>query len=89
MSSRVWRACAKRIAGYLLFCRFAQTSVATHLLFRCIQHFLCFGGSILEASGDVVQKLARLALKDDAFAVLNSGVRAGDCHNRTCSQKGV
>ena len=29
-----------------------------------------FGGSILKTSDDVVQKLTRLALKDDAFAVL-------------------
>ena len=48
-----------------------------------------FGGSILQTSDDVVQKLARLALKDDAFAILDNGVRAGDCHKKIGSLHGV
>ena len=43
---------------------------------------LGFGGSILKTCEDVVQKLVRLALKDDAFTVLDKGVRAGDYHKR-------
>ena len=48
-----------------------------------------FGGSILKTSDDVVQKLARLALKDDAFAVLDNGVRAGDYRKRMGSLHGI
>ena len=49
---------------------------------------LGFGGSILKTCEDVVQKLVRLALKDDAFAVLDKGVRAGDYHKRIGSPHG-
>ena len=37
----------------------------------------------------VVQKLARLALKDDAFAILDNGVKAGDRRKRTGSLHGI
>ena len=48
-----------------------------------------FGGSILKTSDDVVQKLARLALKDDTFAVLDNGARARDYHQRIGSLHGI
>ena len=41
------------------------------------------GVSILKTRDDVVQKLARLALKDDALAVVDKGARAGDYRKRT------
>ena len=48
-----------------------------------------FGGSILKTSDDVVQKLTRLTLKDDAFAVLDNGLRAGDNRKRIDSLHGI
>ena len=48
-----------------------------------------FGASILKTSVDIVQKLARLALKDDAFAALDNGVRAGDHRKRMGSLHGI
>ena len=50
---------------------------------------LGFCGSILKTSDDVVQKLARLALKDDAFAVLDNAARARDYHKRIGSLHGI
>ena len=48
-----------------------------------------FGASILKTSDAVVQKLTRLALKDDAFAVLDNGVRAADNRKRIGSLHGI